>query len=134
LQWRNRAKVCGTIVWVGPHEFRDEGKQDLRMVNPFFEHPILNSPYLCPARHWELDEQGQPTQKIIDNRRRAEFITPIREVSGHGVSDHFVGVNKMVDLGSGGQREVDDIRDHHFKRPRTSREYRAGNLSRTHRQ
>jgi DNA-damage-inducible protein D len=31
------------------------------------------------------------------------------EVSGHGVSDHFVDVNKMVDLGSGSQREVDDI-------------------------
>lgn len=31
------------------------------------------------------------------------------EVSGHEVSDHFVGVNKMVDLGSGSQREVDDI-------------------------
>jgi hypothetical protein len=77
LQWRNRANVCGTIVWLGPHEFRDEGKQDLRMANPFFENPILNSPYLCPARHWELDEQGQPTQKIIASRRRAEFITPI---------------------------------------------------------
>ena len=47
------------------------------MANPFFEHPILNSPYVCPQRHWELDEQGQPTQKIIENRRRAEFITPI---------------------------------------------------------
>lgn len=31
------------------------------------------------------------------------------EVSGHEISDHFVGVNKMVDLGSGSQREVDDI-------------------------
>ena len=47
------------------------------MPNPFFEHPILNSPYVCPKRHWELDEQGQPTQQIIENRRRAEFITPI---------------------------------------------------------
>jgi type III restriction enzyme len=47
------------------------------MANPFFEHPILNSPYECPQRHWELDEQGQPTQQIIENRRRAEFITPI---------------------------------------------------------
>lgn len=28
-------------------------------------------------RHWELDAQGQPTQRIIENRRRAEFITPI---------------------------------------------------------
>ncbi len=31
------------------------------------------------------------------------------EVSKQAVSDHFVDVNKMVDLGSGGQREVDDI-------------------------
>lgn len=31
------------------------------------------------------------------------------EVSGHPITDHFVDVNKMVELGSGGQREVDDI-------------------------
>lgn len=31
------------------------------------------------------------------------------EISGHPVSDHFVDVNKMVDLGSGSQREVEDI-------------------------
>ena len=47
------------------------------MTNPFFEHPILNSPYKYPAHYWELDAQGQPTQQIIDKRRRAEFITPI---------------------------------------------------------
>jgi type III restriction enzyme len=47
------------------------------MPNPFFDHPILNSPYQCPPRHWELDEHGQPTQRIIERRRRAEFITPI---------------------------------------------------------
>jgi type III restriction enzyme len=47
------------------------------MANPFFDQPILNSPYECPPRHWELDESGQPTQQIIDRRRRAEFITPI---------------------------------------------------------
>lgn len=47
------------------------------MANPFFEHPILNSPYACPQRHWELDAQGQPTQEIKEIRRRAEFITPI---------------------------------------------------------
>src|SRR5947209_1386349 len=47
------------------------------MSNPFFDRPILNSPYECPHRHWELDSSGQPTQKIIEHRRRAEFITPI---------------------------------------------------------
>jgi type III restriction enzyme len=45
--------------------------------NPFFDHPILNTPYARPARHWELDKDGQPTQQIIETRRRAEFITPI---------------------------------------------------------
>jgi len=47
------------------------------MSNSFFSHPILNSPYEYPRRHWELDESGQPTQQIIETRRRAEFITPI---------------------------------------------------------
>ncbi|NLF16767.1 MAG: restriction endonuclease, partial [Lentisphaerae bacterium] len=45
--------------------------------NPFFDHPILNSPYTCPTRHWELDAHGQPTQRVVESRRRAEFITPI---------------------------------------------------------
>ncbi len=31
------------------------------------------------------------------------------EVSGHLVSDHFVDVNKMVELGSGSQREIEDV-------------------------
>ncbi len=47
------------------------------MSNPFFDKPILNSPYEYPCRHWELDKTGQPTQRISDERRRADFITPI---------------------------------------------------------
>ena len=47
------------------------------MDNRFFEKPILNSPYEYPGRHWELDQTGQPTQKIIASRRAASFITPI---------------------------------------------------------
>jgi type III restriction enzyme len=50
---------------------------DSATSNPFFDHPILNSPYECPPRHWELDESGQPTQQIIEQRRSAKFITPI---------------------------------------------------------
>jgi type III restriction enzyme len=64
------------------------------MENRFFERPILNSPYECPRQHWELDAQGQPTQQIINARRRAEFITPIpkpRKVRGSSVQqDGFV--------------------------------------------
>ncbi|WP_301101130.1 BPTD_3080 family restriction endonuclease [Propionivibrio sp.] len=47
------------------------------MSKQFFEKPILNSPYDYPSRHWELDDTGQPTQKVAESRRRAEFITPI---------------------------------------------------------
>ena len=47
------------------------------MSNPFFDHPILNSPYEPPSRHWELDNSGQPTRKILEERRGAKFITPI---------------------------------------------------------
>ena len=47
------------------------------MSNPFFERPIVNSPYEYPRQHWELDPSGQPTGRLVDKRRRAEFITPI---------------------------------------------------------
>ena len=51
--------------------------EKIYMDNRFFEQPILNSPYDYPSRYWELDASGQPTQEIIENRRSAEFITPI---------------------------------------------------------
>lgn len=52
--------------------------------NAFFEQPILNSPYAYPERHWELDEEtGQPTQRIIPSRRKADFVTPIPKPRQH---------------------------------------------------
>lgn len=84
--------------------------------NPFFDHPILNSPYEYPRKHWELDESGQPTQKVKESRRRAEFITPIPKPKkrksdgeqsslvfdeGHGISgedqqyDHTAVINAV---------------------------------------
>lgn len=47
------------------------------MSSQFFERPILNSPYGYPSQHWELDKDGQPTSRISDTRRKAEFLTPI---------------------------------------------------------
>ena len=71
------------------------------MSNPFFEHPILNSPYEYPNRHWELDETGQPTQKIIERRSSAQFITPIpKGKSGKG------SVAKQADLLFGEGKEL----------------------------
>jgi type III restriction enzyme len=43
----------------------------------FFDRPILNSPYEYPSKHWELDEDGQPTQSINDTRRPSSLITPV---------------------------------------------------------
>jgi hypothetical protein len=63
------------------------------MDNRFFEQPILNSPYESPARHWELDAQGRPTQQISAKRRSAEFITPIpkpRKRKGAGDQQQMV--------------------------------------------
>jgi type III restriction enzyme len=60
------------------------------MVESFFERPILNSPYAYPAQHWELDADGQPTNRIVDTRRRSELITPVpqpqkrRRATGQG--------------------------------------------------
>jgi DNA-damage-inducible protein D len=53
-------------------------------------------------------------QHLLGYDEWRNFNTPISkaktacEISGHAVKDHFVDVNKMVDLGSGSQREVDD--------------------------
>lgn len=47
------------------------------IFSEFFERPILNSPYDVPTCYWELDDNGQPTQKKIQGRRPAKFITPV---------------------------------------------------------
>ncbi len=48
-------------------------------MNPrFFEQPILNSPYEYPSRHWELDADGQPTERVLPERRPvAAFVSAI---------------------------------------------------------
>ncbi len=47
------------------------------MTKSFFESPILNSPYAAPRQHWELDADGQPTNRLIATRRRSDLITPV---------------------------------------------------------
>jgi type III restriction enzyme len=45
---------------------------------PFFETPILNSPYEEPNRHHALDPEGHPlNEPPREGRRRSEFITPV---------------------------------------------------------
>ncbi|MCK6486246.1 MAG: DEAD/DEAH box helicase family protein [Phycisphaerae bacterium] len=76
------------------------------MMNTFFEKPVLNSPYTFPARHWELDAAGQPTNRIVDHRRRAEFITPIpkpRKRRGAAAQEELV-FNEAQEVSSADQR------------------------------
>jgi hypothetical protein len=47
------------------------------MTDAFFARPILNSLYAYPNRHWELDKDGQPTNRIIETRRHSDLITPV---------------------------------------------------------
>lgn len=54
------------------------------MSERFFDDPILNSPYERPARHWELDKNGIPTQQIIERRRESRLITPIPKPKKRG--------------------------------------------------
>ena len=65
------------------------------MSNPFFEHPILNSPYACPQRHWELDGDGQPTQQIIEERRKAEF-TDVYEIESDFAAKVAARFDEMI--------------------------------------
>jgi type III restriction enzyme len=55
--------------------------QDLEgefVVKPFFEQPILNSPYHPPIQHHSLDDDGQPLNlPPISGRRKSKLITPV---------------------------------------------------------
>ena len=51
----------------------------------FFEQPILNSPYLQPGRHWELDA-GRPTDQILDRRRSSALVTALPSASARSAS------------------------------------------------
>jgi len=87
----------------------------------FFTHPILNSPYDYPSRHWELDETGQPTQKVIENRRGAKFVTPIpkpKRRRGQQENQATLGLDEGLGLSTAGQSYeltsalINDIRRH----------------------
>ncbi len=67
------------------------------MTDAFFAKPILNSPYLPPTRHWELDAAGQPTQRIADGRRKASFVTPIPKAKKQSKGQ----INMAMDEGRG---------------------------------
>lgn len=73
------------------------------MDTSFFDHPILNSPYSYPQRHWELDAQGQPTNRIMHQRRSADFVSPVpkprKQKASRGQQLTLVSTEGFVDAG-----------------------------------
>ena len=85
------------------------------MSEQFFKGPILNSPYECPTRHWELVD-GIPTQEIVESRRESRLITPIPQPRKRG------GKGEQV------QQRSYQSEDPHRRRRRAARRRRAVQL------
>ncbi|KMO38911.1 hypothetical protein VP06_05420 [Methylobacterium aquaticum] len=91
------------------------------MAKPFFERPILNSPYEAPTQHHALDEEGRPLDlPPIQGRRRSELITPAvpkpKKQTGKGKQDDMP-LGDASDLSSPEQayttgRLINEIRSH----------------------
>jgi len=105
-QWRQASKLAisswaaqpvraddGTIKNQRPNWRPVETGRPMQLT--FFEHPIMNPPYAYPARHWELDADGQPTNKLIESRRRSDLITPVPKAKKHKAPK---GPTAQVDL------------------------------------
>ena len=74
-------------------------------MSAFFEQPILNSPYEPPAQHWELDGDGQPTNKRIAARRAVDFVSPIPQPKRRGRTQRQMVFDKAAeDLGTASQQ------------------------------
>jgi hypothetical protein len=41
------------------------------IMTAFFDKPIVNSAYAEPGKHWELDKDGLPTDRILHRRRES---------------------------------------------------------------
>ena len=79
-KWFNTsAQGIRGAVQVGRWRHREE--ETIEWTIDSSTQPILNSPYEYPARHWELDEHGQPTQQIIETPppRRVHHADPEAE-------------------------------------------------------
>lgn len=75
----------------------------------FFNRPILNSPYAYPTRHWELDSTGQPTHRILERRRSAEFITPIPKPQKHTAAQAQIPLVMDEGLGLSTEQQQYDL-------------------------
>jgi len=71
----------------------------------FFDHPIVNSPYKHPDKHWELDEDGHPADSIADRRRPSALWTALPGASATSASSQ----SNMVFDGGGLSTEATEF-------------------------
>lgn len=83
-------------------------KELISQLNKTFE----ESAYTQKAvEYW----MARDMQKLLDYTEWRNFLLVVEKAkiacanSGQAVADHFVDINKMVQLGSGGERQIDDI-------------------------
>jgi type III restriction enzyme len=90
------------------------------LAKPFYEQPVLNSPYHVPTRHHGLDPEGRPLDVApIEGRRRCGYVAPVPKARKQ--KQRAGGAQASLDLG--GERDaagqaygvagiVDEIRQH----------------------
>ncbi len=62
------------------------------------ENPIINSPFVEPARHFVMDADGKVTGKIEPRRRPSEFFVPVarpKKLSAQLSMDQFGGPTRQ---------------------------------------
>jgi len=84
-------------------------KETINKLNKTFEQHAYEEEGI---EYW-LARELQTLLGYADWRNFLNAIDKAKEsckTTGEEVSDHFVDVNKMIELGKGGQRKIDDIR------------------------
>ncbi|MEO5349887.1 MAG: hypothetical protein H7836_09595 [Magnetococcus sp. YQC-3] len=72
-------------------------------VQWWINRPDLTGEQMC------LGARASRPRSWVGNASHAAKAKTACEVFGHPAAHHFVGVNKMVNLGSGSQRQIDDV-------------------------
>lgn len=94
---------------------------DIQLLVPHMKKEIVHQLTETFEGHAQLTENGveywlaRDLQQLLGYSEWRNFVAVVTkaktacEISGHAVADHFVDVTKMVDIGSGVQREIDDV-------------------------
>lgn len=72
-----KKQLADLLIWLALQLGIEKHAANPMSIDPFFNEPVINSPYAYPSKHWELDSTGQPTGKSIEGRRAANLVSPI---------------------------------------------------------